>query len=56
MTLWKGRLGDGMAEEVAAVSVSVGFDIVLAEDDIAGSRAHVQGLGKSGIISTEEVQ
>ncbi len=56
MTLWKGRLGEGMADEVAAVSVSVGFDVALAEDDIAGSRAHVQGLGKGGILSPDEVQ
>jgi argininosuccinate lyase len=56
VTLWKGRLGEGMASEVAAVSVSVGFDIALAEDDIAGSRAHVQGLGKSGILTANEVQ
>jgi argininosuccinate lyase len=55
VTLWQGRLGDGMAEEVAALSVSVGFDAELAADDIEGSRAHVRGLGKAGILSSEEV-
>ncbi|MGH9082488.1 MAG: argininosuccinate lyase [Acidimicrobiales bacterium] len=55
MTLWQGRLGDGMAEEVAELSVSVDFDRELAEDDLAGSRAHVRGLGKSGILDDDEV-
>ncbi len=55
MTLWQGRLGDGMADEVAELSVSVGFDQAMAEDDLAGSRAHVRGLGKAGILTEEEV-
>lgn len=55
MTLWQGRLGDSMADEVAELSVSVGFDQALAEDDLAGSRAHVRGLGKSGILTDDEV-
>jgi len=56
MTLWKGRLGDGMAEAVAHYTVSVGFDRALAKDDLAGSRAHVRGLGRVGILSEEEVR
>ena len=55
MTLWQGRLGDGMAEEVAEFTVSVQFDQALAVDDLAGSRAHVKGLGKAGILSADEV-
>ncbi|MGH9087714.1 MAG: argininosuccinate lyase [Acidimicrobiales bacterium] len=55
MTLWQGRLGDAMADEVAELTVSVGFDQVLAEDDLGGSRAHVRGLGKAGILTEEEV-
>ena len=55
MTLWQGRLGDGMAEEVARFTVSVQFDRVLARDDLAGSRAHVKGLGKAGILDDAEV-
>ena len=54
MTLWQGRLAGGMAEEVAALSVSVAFDKELAVDDIAGSKAHVLGLAKAGILSEEE--
>ena len=55
MTLWEGRLRGGMADEVARLSVSVQFDKELAGDDIAGSRAHVRGLGKSGILNDDEV-
>ena len=28
---------------------------MLAHDDLAGSRAHVKGLGKAGILSDSEV-
>jgi argininosuccinate lyase len=55
VTLWQGRIGGEMAEEVARLTVSVGFDEELAADDVAGSRAHVRGLGKAGILSEEEV-
>ena len=55
MTLWQGRLGGGMADEVAAFTVSVHFDQALAEDDLEGSRAHVKGLGKAGILTGDEV-
>jgi argininosuccinate lyase len=54
VTLWQGRLEGGMAEEVAALSVSVPFDRRLAVDDIAGSKAHVRGLAKAGILSDGE--
>ncbi|MHB1584933.1 MAG: argininosuccinate lyase, partial [Acidimicrobiales bacterium] len=55
MTLWQGRLGEPMAAEVAEFTMSIGFDLVLATDDLAGSRAHVKGLGKVGILTDEEV-
>ncbi len=55
MTLWEGRLGGSMAEEVAAFTVSVGVDRALAAEDLAGSRAHVRGLGKAGILTEKEV-
>ncbi len=51
MTLWEGRLTGGMADEVAELSVSVAFDKELAVDDIAGSKAHVRGLAKAGILT-----
>jgi argininosuccinate lyase len=44
-----------MAEEVAAFTVSLGFDQALAYDDLVGSRAHVKGLARKGILSEAEV-
>jgi argininosuccinate lyase len=54
MTLWKGRITSGMADAVADFTVSLPFDQVLAPDDLAGSRAHVKGLVKAGILSDGE--
>jgi argininosuccinate lyase len=36
-------------------SVSVHFDRLLARDDLAGSRAHVRGLGRGGLLTPDEV-
>jgi argininosuccinate lyase len=55
MTLWHGRLGGGTADVVMDYSASIHFDRRLAPDDIAGSRAHVRGLGRGGLLSEEEV-
>jgi len=55
MTLWEGRIASGMADAVAVFTVSLPFDRTLAIDDVAGSRAHVKGLGKAGILSDSEV-
>ena len=55
MTLWKGRITPAWPRRVAAFTVSLPFDQVLAHDDLAGSRAHVKGLGKGGILSDDEV-
>ncbi len=55
MTLWHGRLSEGMAEELAAFTVSIDYDQTLAPDDIVGSKAHVNGLGRAGILTDDEV-
>jgi argininosuccinate lyase len=55
VTLWRDRLGTRTAEEVMAYTVSLPFDRRLAADDLAGSRAHVRGLGRSGILPASEV-
>ncbi len=55
MTLWHGRLSGGTADVVMDYSVSIRFDRRLARDDLAGSRAHVRGLGRGGLLSEEEV-
>ena len=54
MTLWHGRLGSGMSPELAALSVSIHYDIELAVDDIKGSHAHVDGLVAGGILTSTE--
>ncbi len=56
MTLWQGRLGGQMAPEVLEFTVSVPFDAELAHDDLEGSRAHVAGLVRAGLVSEGEGQ
>jgi argininosuccinate lyase len=55
-TLWHGRFAGGPAEELLAFTVSLPFDRRLADDDITGSRAHVRGLGRAGILDDTEVK
>jgi argininosuccinate lyase len=55
VTLWEGRLGGRTADEVMAYTVSLPFDRRLAADDLAGSRAHVRGLGRAGILPESDV-
>ncbi|HEX3454624.1 MAG TPA: argininosuccinate lyase, partial [Gaiellaceae bacterium] len=54
MTLWHGRFADGPADELLAFTESLSFDRRLAPDDLQGSRAHVAGLERSGIISKDD--
>jgi argininosuccinate lyase len=53
-TLWHGRFAGGPADELLAFTVSVDVDRALAGDDLAGSRAHVRGLARAGILTDEE--
>jgi argininosuccinate lyase len=53
-TLWHGRFASGPAEELLAYTVSLPFDQRLFPDDIAGSRAHVRGLARGGILDDME--
>ena len=53
-TLWHGRFEGGPAEELMAFTASLPFDSRLAADDLTGSRAHVRGLVRAGILSDEE--
>ena len=52
MTLWQGRFDAGPAEALLAFTASLPFDRRLAADDIAGSRAHVRGLGGAACSPT----
>ena len=53
--LWHGRFSSGPAEELLAFTESLSFDKRLWKDDIAGSLAHVKGLGLAGILPLSEV-
>jgi argininosuccinate lyase len=54
MTLWHGRLGEDTAREVMDYSSSLHVDKELAMDDLVGSRAHVRGLGRGGLLDAAE--
>jgi len=54
VTLWEGRFGAGPAEELLAYTASLPFDRRLAADDLTGSRAHVRGLVRAGLLDAEE--
>jgi argininosuccinate lyase len=53
-TLWHGRFEGGPADELLAYTVSLPFDQRLAPDDIEGSRAHVRGLVRAGVLTEAE--
>jgi argininosuccinate lyase len=53
-TLWHGRFAGGPADELLAFTASVAYDRRLAADDLDGSRAHVRGLARAGILTDEE--
>jgi argininosuccinate lyase len=54
-TLWHGRFDGGPAAALEKYTYSIGYDERLAADDIAGSRVHVRGLGRVGLLSDPEV-
>jgi len=53
-TLWHGRFDGGPADVLMAYTASLPFDQRLAECDIQGSRAHVRGLNRVGLLSDDE--
>jgi argininosuccinate lyase len=54
VTLWHGRFEGGPAEALMAYTVSLPFDRRLWRDDITGSRAHVRGLARAGLLTGPE--
>ena len=48
--LWHGRFSEAPADSLMAYTASIGFDVRLWRDDIAGSIAHAQMLGTSGVL------
>ncbi len=53
-TLWHGRFAGDPAAALMDYTVSLPFDRRLWPDDITGSRAHVRGLARSGLLSESE--
>jgi len=56
MRTWGGRFTGETDPRAAAFTRSVDLDRALVRDDIAGSIAHVRGLGRAGLLSSSEVQ
>lgn len=54
IALWGGRFSSGPSAALAALSKSTQFDWRLADDDIAGSRAHAHALHRAGLLSEKE--
>lgn len=53
--MWGGRFESGPAEIMEEINASIDFDKRLATQDIRGSLAHAAMLGKTGILSQEDV-
>src|SRR6476620_10051830 len=56
MRTWGGRFSGETDARVADFTRSIEIDAALAADDIAGSIAHVRGLGRAGILSPDDVE
>lgn len=55
VSLWGGRFAGGPADTLAALSKSTHFDWRLAQQDIAGSKAHSRVLASAGLLSEDEL-
>jgi argininosuccinate lyase len=52
--MWGGRFQEGPDAMMEEINASIDFDKVLAEQDIAGSKAHAMMLARQGIISDDD--
>ena len=55
MRLWGGRFSEANDARMEAFTSSIDVDRELAADDLAGSIAHVRGLGRAGLLTDEQV-
>ncbi len=55
MRMWGGRFDDEPDARMVDFTRSIEVDAELALDDLAGSIAHVRGLGRAGLLSPDEV-
>jgi argininosuccinate lyase len=56
LRLWGGRFSEANDQRVADFTRSVELDRELAAEDLAGSIAHVHGLERAGLLTTDEVR
>ena len=54
--LWGGRFSEGMAPEMVPLNLSLDVDRRLWREDVRGSRAWAQALGKAGALTEVEVE
>ncbi len=54
--MWGGRFAGGPDKIMEDITPSIDFDKRLAEQDLAGSRAHVRMLAIQGIVSKEDAE
>ena len=54
--IWGGRFAEGPDAIMRAINASIGFDRRLASQDIAGSLAHVDMLGATGIVDKADAK
>ncbi|MGB1179579.1 MAG: argininosuccinate lyase, partial [Lentibacter algarum] len=54
--MWGGRFSAGVDAIMEAINASIGFDRRLASQDIAGSLAHVDMLGATGIVDKADAK
>jgi argininosuccinate lyase len=54
--LWGGRYEGATDEAMWAFNASIGFDRRLAAADVAGSIAYARALGRTGVLTAEEVE
>ena len=52
--MWGGRFAGGPSDIMAAINASIGFDRRLHAQDIRGSRAHLDMLEATGIVSASD--
>jgi argininosuccinate lyase len=52
--MWGGRFGAGPSAIMEEINASIDFDKRLANEDLAGSRAHARMLMATGIISKSD--
>ena len=54
--MWGGRFASGPDAIMEEINASIDFDKRLYREDIRGSKAHAEMLGRQGIVSAEDAQ